>query len=408
MKPLGVTEVNTYIKKIFAGDMLLSNIDVEGEVSNYRPHHSGHLYFSLKDEMGRIKCVMFKSYAERCGVQIVEGQNIIVKGYISVYEKNGEYQLYVRDIIDRGVGQLYRQFEKLKLKLELEGLFAEESKKPIPTIPKKIGLVTSSTGAAVRDIVTITKRRFPPCNILIFPSLVQGENAVSSIIEGLIYLDKREDIDLIILARGGGSIDELFVFNDEQIARTIFQLTTPIISAIGHETDFTISDFVADLRAPTPSAAAELAVPNMMSLKKILDGKYRNIIGEYRRLIKENSSELEMLYKSIQYNSPEYDVRNKAQELDLIFKELHRSMEDILYEKYNQLSNLEKNLQLLNPIISLEKGNGILLNDKGLLISSAMDVKIEDEIKILLRDGWIDVVVKDINIKEEDERHGTQ
>lgn len=405
MKPLKVTEVNNYIKKMFAGDIILSNIEVEGEISNYRPHYSGHLYFSLKDEMGRIKCVMFKSYADRCGVQLLEGQKIIVKGYISIYEKNGDYQLYVKDIINKGVGQLYREYEELKARLEAEGLFKQEFKKNIPFMPNKIGVVTSSTGAAIRDIVTIVQRRFPPCNILIYPSLVQGTNAPYDIIEGLLYLDSRQDIDLIIVGRGGGSIDELFAFNDEKLARTIFGLNAPIISAVGHETDFTIADFVSDLRAPTPSAAAELSVPDIGNLRSVLHSRYRNLKREYERWMKLNLSQLEMVYRAIKYNNPAYKMRDKSQELDMLFKELCSRMEGIINSKYNSLFQLEKKLQLLNPTISLEKGHGILLDEEGYPIRSVEDMRIEDRIRILMKDGSIKAVIEEIEDKRGNEEY---
>ena len=362
MKPLKVTEVNNYIKKMFAGDIILSNIEVEGEVSNYKAHYSGHLYFSLKDENGRIKCVMFRSYAEKSNVQLIEGQKVVVKGYISVYEKNGDYQLYVRDVSNQGIGELYRQFEELKTKLEYEGLFKEEFKKLIPFMPEKIGVVTSSSGAAIKDIITVIKRRFPPCNILIYPSLVQGINAPRDIINGVQYLDNRDDVDLIIVGRGGGSIDELFAFNDENLARTIFELKTPVISAVGHETDFTIIDFVADLRAPTPSAAAEMAVPNINHLHMNLNSKYRHLVRDLKKLMELNMNNLEIVLKGIKYNNPIHKIKDKRQELDMIFKDLNRGMEDIIKANYDNLSKLDKKLQLLNPTISLEKGHGILLN----------------------------------------------
>ncbi|MFY9285992.1 MAG: exodeoxyribonuclease VII large subunit, partial [Tissierellaceae bacterium] len=301
MKPLKVSEVNSYIKSIFQGDMLLSNIEVEGEISNFKRHFSGHLYFSLKDEDSMLKCVMFKYSAKSLSMDLADGQKIIAKGYVSIYEQTGAYQLYVKEISSKGLGDLYLAYEKLKQELEKEGLFKKEFKKDLPTMPRKVGIVTSSTGAAIRDIVSVIKRRFPPCEILIYPSLVQGPNAPKEIIQGLVYLDKREDVDLIITGRGGGSIEDLWAFNDEELARTIFSLDTPVISAVGHETDFTIADFVADLRAATPSAAAELAVPNIDSLNQELDNYFSELLSSYRQKVDRESNRLEIFKKGLKY-----------------------------------------------------------------------------------------------------------
>lgn len=239
-KPLKVSELNQYIKRIFASDFILSNVSVEGEISNYKHHYSGHRYFSLKDENGRVKCVLFKNYGNSISLELKDGMKVVASGYVSIYERDGNYQLYVRDIRESGLGDLYIAYEKLKEKLNEEGLFDDKYKKEIPSYPKTIGVVTSLTGAAIRDIITVLKRRNPGIDIIIYPSLVQGKEAPVSICEGLKYLDNRDDIDLVITGRGGGSIEELFAFNDEQVARTIFNMSTPIISAVGHETDFTL------------------------------------------------------------------------------------------------------------------------------------------------------------------------
>lgn len=396
MKPLKVSEVNNYIKRIFAGDMILSNIEIEGEISNYNKHYSGHLYFSLKDDKGIIKCVMFRSDAKLSNVDLVEGQKIIAKGYISIYEKSGAYQLYVKDISNKGVGELYREYELLKKKLETEGLFKEKYKKDIPFMPKKIGIVTSATGAVIKDIITVVNRRFPSCNILIYPSLVQGQDAPSNIIKGIKYLDSREDIDVIIIGRGGGSIDELFAFNDENLARAIFHAETPIISAVGHETDYTISDFVADLRAATPSAAAEMAVPHMEHLYSSLRSKYRRLINDYEKWIKLNRTQLEIMSQGIKYNNPIYKVRDRRQELDMVLKDINSNLKDIINNRSKELLELEKRLEILNPSISLEKGRGILLNKDGHLIKSIFDVSIDEELKIVMKDGSLNVAVQKI------------
>ena len=301
MKPLKVSEVNGYIKRIIAGDIVLSNLQVEGEISNFKHHYSGHMYFSLKDDKSKIKCVMFKSDNENIGIKLEEGTKVTASGYVSVFDREGDYQIYIRNIETRGTGDLYKAYENLKNKLQKEGLFDEKNKKEIPFLPKKIGIVTSGTGAAIKDIVSIIRRRYPPCNLLIYPTLVQGINAPKELINGLNYLDNLEDVDLIIAGRGGGSIEELFAFNDEDLARTIYNLKKPIISAVGHESDYTIADFVADLRAPTPSAAAELAVPDMSFLYDNLNSKYRSLMNYYNKTIETVKNELRMVEKSLRF-----------------------------------------------------------------------------------------------------------
>lgn len=401
MKALKVSEVNNYIKRIFAGDMVLSNIEIEGEISNFKKHYSGHLYFSLKDDRARIKCVMFKSDAESLNLDLSEGQKIIAKGYVSVYEQGGDYQLYVRKISAKGIGDLYVAFEELKNRLDKEGLFDSEYKKSIPTMPKKIGIVTSATGAAVRDVISVIKRRFPPCHILVYPSLVQGPNAPSDIIQGLLYLNSREDIDLIIVGRGGGSMEELSAFNDEDLARTIFAINKPIISAVGHETDFTIADFVADLRAPTPSAAAELSVPDIDSLNQLLDSKFNRLLFSYKNKIDEESNNLRLMKKGLRYNNPVYKLKANRQDLDLLFKNLQLKIEAKIND-YKKLSgDLENNLRLLNPTLALDRGNGILLDKDNKLIKSVEDLAIDDTLHILMQDGKITTIVKNVTKGEE-------
>ncbi len=397
MKPLRVSEVNKYIKQVFAGDMILSNIEIEGEISNFKRHYSGHLYFSLKDDKARIKCVMFKSDAESLNLNLSDGQKVVAKGYVSVYEQGGDYQLYVKRINNKGIGDLYVAFEELKTKLGKEGLFDSRFKKEIPSMPNKIGIVTSSTGAAIKDIISVIKRRFPSCEILVYPSLVQGPNAPYNIIEGLLYLENRDDVDLIIAGRGGGSIEELSAFNDEQLARTIFSLNKPIISAVGHETDFTIADFVADLRAPTPSVAAELSVPNIESLNQLLDSKLSQLIFNYKNKLDIESSNLRLIESGLKYNNPICRLENNRQQLDSLLKDLVLKVENKLNNSKKDTRDLENSLKLLNPSLSLDRGNGILLNKDGILIKSVDDITIDDTINILMKDGTIKTLVKDVS-----------
>lgn len=403
MKPLKVSEVNSYIKRVFAGDMILSNIEIEGEVSNYKRHFSGHLYFSLKDDRGRIKCVMFKSDKSEA-VDLNEGEKIVAKGYISIYEKSGDYQLYIKEIVKKGVGELYQKYEELKNKLEKEGLFKEKHKKELPSMPKRIGIVTSATGAAIRDIIDVLNRRLPSCNILIYPSLVQGDRAPKEIIKALNYLDELDDIDLIIVGRGGGSIDELFAFNDEDLARFIFSMEKPVISAVGHETDFTISDFVSDLRAATPSAAAELAVPDIEHLKNNLNEKYRYILNGLFQYIKEKENKLESLSRELEHNSPLHKLREKRQDIDMLFRDLSYKIDSNISQKTIQLQDLHKKIEMLNPLLSLDKGYGIIINEEGKQIKLLEELSIGEDISIQMKQGKILAHVKEI--REDDILNG--
>ena len=268
-----VSAVNRYVKQLLQQDMILSGLWVSGEISNFKRHSSGHLYFTLKDREGSIAAVMFASDARNLSFRPQDGQQVQVQGYISLYEKTGQYQLYVRQMEQQGSGQLYQAFEALKQKLQAQGLFDEQRKKPIPAFPEKIGIVTSPTGAAVRDMIQIARRRYPGVQLVLYPAIVQGVDAAPTIVKGIRRLDRMPEVDVIIVGRGGGSIEDLWPFNEEMVAMAIAEAQTPIVSAVGHETDFTIADFVADLRAPTPSAAAELAVP---SQKELID-KFNNV-----------------------------------------------------------------------------------------------------------------------------------
>lgn len=396
IRALKVSELNSYIKRVFLSDMILSNISVEGEISNFKNHFSGHMYFNLKDDKGKIKAVMFKSDNENLKFDLEEGMKVVATGYVSIYEKDGEYQLYVRHLKESGLGDLYKAFELLKNKLEMEGLFLESNKKTIPFMPRKIGIVTSATGAAIRDIITVINRRFPLCNLLIYPSLVQGLQAPKEICEGLEYLDSRDDVELIIIGRGGGSIEELFAFNDEYVARTIFKLKTPIISAVGHETDFTISDFVADLRAPTPSAAAELAVPDINYLYNEINSKFDKLVRLISKQMKEYENKISYLSTNLKFQNPINQLKDKKQEMDSVFKDLNYAIERNLGESKSRLISLKNRLELLNPLLGLDKGGGILINPQGNLIKSIDEVRLGDEISILLKDGRMETIVKDI------------
>ena len=398
-KPLKVSEVNKYIKRIFLGDVILSNVQVEGEISNFKSHYSGHVYFSLKDEQGKINCVLFKNYKENMPSALKDGDKVVATGYVSVYEKEGNYQLYVRKIERSGIGDLYRAFEELKLKLEKEGLFDSAHKKELPVFPKKIGVVTSSSGAAIKDIITVIKRRCPVVDIILYPTLVQGINAPESICEGLRYLDKREDIDVIILGRGGGSIEELFAFNDERLARTIYHMEKPVISAVGHETDYTIADFVADCRAPTPSAAAEIATPDVSEMLSILDKKYNSLIRAFTFKKSDMKMRLDYLYNNLYFHNPINKIRELAQEQDSLLKRLSMIMNMRLSSYRDRIENLNRSIKHLNPVSSLERGYGIVTTLNGETVSSVEDISIDEVLRIFIKDGLLEVKV--VNISKE-------
>lgn len=403
VRHLKVSEVNNYIKRVFQTDMILSNISIEGEISNFKHHYSGHMYFNLKDEKGKIKCVMFKSDNEKLIFNPKEGMKIIATGYISLYEREGEYQFYIRHMKESGVGDLYREFEDLKKKLKDEGIFDESHKKAIPFIPKTIGVVTSATGAAIRDIINVIRRRYPPCNIVVYPSLVQGQDAPKEICRGLEYLDNRDDIDLIIVGRGGGSIEELFSFNSEELARLIFDMETPVISAVGHETDFTITDFVADLRAPTPSAAAELCVPDIHHLTSNINDIYDKLYTSINSFISKHYREIAYLRKNIDYFNPLTSLRQREQDLDSIFKDLNYAIENKISRQKNELNIIKSNIDFLNPLLAIKKGYGLLTDKDDKSIHSIKDININDEIYINLIDGKIEAMVSGLKEVKGDE-----
>ncbi|WP_223375858.1 exodeoxyribonuclease VII large subunit [Schnuerera sp. xch1] len=396
-KPLKVSEVNQYIRRVLAGDWLLSNIKVEGEISNFKHHYSGHMYFSLKDDRGKIKCVMFKNYNEQAEFELKDGVKVLVTGYISIYEKEGNYQLYVKRIEESGDGELFAAFQKLKRKLEEEGLFDFSNKKELPFLPKKIGVVTSSTGAAIRDIITVIKRRYPISDILIYPALVQGRQAPETICEGLRYLDDIEDIDVIITGRGGGSIEELFAFNNESVARTIYNMKKPVVSAVGHETDFTIADFIADLRAPTPSAAAEMVTPELEKLTMDLNEKFNRLIKSLNHIINDSNIKLNYIYNNLSFHNPINQLKEKAQEQDVLLRNLIDLMKTKIKSNKIKIDNILNGLDYLNPISSLNRGYGIISDLDGNIITKVDDLSVNEELNILIKDGIIKVKVVNIN-----------
>ncbi len=393
-KTISVTALNSYIKKTIDNDFILSNSNVKGELSNVKIHSSGHIYFSLKDHSSKINCVMFKSNANSLTFIPENGMNVVVSGRISVYEKEGVYQLYCNSMDVDGQGELYIAFEKLKKKLEIEGVFDSSRKKELPVFPGTIGVITSPTGAAIRDIINVSTRRNPKVNLLIYPSLVQGANASQDIVRAVEHLNKIEDVDVIILARGGGSIEELWPFNEEIVARAISASIKPIVTGVGHETDYTISDFVSDKRAATPSQAAELVVPVLKDLEDRLMG-YKGLINiNIDKKIKEEKNKLNLYIKTLQLNSPENYVINQYQAIDKFKNLLDNKIESILEKQLLKISKSYELLSAHNPLNVLNKGYALVEDENNNLITSIKSLKAKEQIKILLKDGSGDFKVQ--------------
>ena len=383
-----VGQVNTYIKNMFGQDYLLNRLYVKGEVSNCKYHTSGHVYFSLKDETGAIACVMFASQRSNMKFRLAEGQKVIVLGSVKVYERDGKYQLYANEIVLDGVGLLYERFQALKKELEEMGMFSHEYKKPIPKFCKKVGIVTAPTGAAIRYIMYISMRRNPYVQLILYPALVQGEMAAPSIVKGIEALDKL-GLDVIIVGRGGGSMEDLWAFNEEIVARAIFHCQTPIISAVGHETDITIADYVSDLRAPTPSAAAELAVFNVKDVlekqqfyKMRMDQAMKHKIHLLRK-------ELETYELRIKALSPAQQLLEKRTLAADLANQLELSMKNNLREKRFLLQMYIEKLNGLSPLKKLNQGYSFVADMKGRAITSVEKVNIEDELTIHVTDGEV-------------------
>lgn len=384
-----VSRITKYIKNLFENDYNLQDIWILGEISNFKLHSSGHMYFVLKDQESQIKGVMFKGNNLSLRFMPQDGMKVKVRGDISVYERRGEYQLYVKEIVEAGKGELYLAFERLKEKLKAEGLFSEEFKKKLPLIPKNIAVITSPTGAAIRDVITVSLRRFPNLSILVVPSLVQGTLAAQEIAKKIDFLNKHfNNLDFIILSRGGGSLEELWAFNEEILARSIYNSKIPIVSAIGHETDFTISDFVADLRCPTPSAAAEMTIPDKSSLINninLLNSKLNKAIKRNLELKVEN---INSINKSIQYQGPENKINQYYQYIDefsvRIKLRIRHQIE--LYEE--KIKKDKQRLDSLNPGAVIERGYSICRKIPGKeIIKRLNQVEIGNEIEVIISDG---------------------
>ena len=383
-----VGQVNTYIKNMFQQDYLLNRLYVKGEVSNCKYHTSGHIYFSLKDETGAIACVMFAAQRSGLKFRLSEGQRVIVLGSVRVYERDGKYQLYANDIVLDGVGLLYERFQALKKELEEMGMFAPEYKKPIPAYCKTVGIVTAPTGAAIRDIMNISRRRNPCVQLILYPALVQGENAAASIVRGIEALDAM-NLDVIIVGRGGGSMEDLWAFNEEKVARTIFHCHTPVISAVGHETDTTIADYVADLRAPTPSAAAELAVFNVRDVLEKQQAYQMRMNQALDQKVRFLRKELETYGLRLKAVSPTQQLLEKRMLAADLENKLEQCMKDQLREKRFQLKMYIEKLNGLSPLQKLNQGFSFVADEKGRAVTSIEGVSQSDELTIHVTDGEI-------------------
>ena len=388
-----VTELNNYVKRILETDENLKHVFVTGEISNFKNHYSGHMYMTIKDEGGAIKAVMFSSYASRLKFVPENGMKVIIFGSVSLYNKDGSYQLYITDMQPDGVGALNLAYEQLKEKLQNEGLFSTEHKKPIPQFPEKIGVMTAPDGAAVRDIFSVLKRRYPVAEIVFCPVAVQGASAAPEIAKAIKLFNEQNAADVLIVGRGGGSLEDLWAFNEEIVARAIFQSQIPVISAVGHETDFTIADFVADLRAPTPSAAAELAVPDIFELKSDLLGLKQHLSVLMRNLVESEKEKVENIQKQVTILSPANKIKNSRQELSNLYEKAVNLVTLKINDEKTKISLLSSKLNALSPLNVLSRGYSISYNND-LPIKSVNDVKSGDNIKIRVTDGEFFAEVK--------------
>lgn len=387
-----VGQVNTYIKNMFAQDFMLHHISVKGEVSNCKYHSSGHIYFTLKDSTGTIQAVMFAGNRRGLRFQMKEGDNVVVTGSIEVYERDGKYQLYAREIALEGAGDLYQKYEALKRELEEMGMFAPEYKQSIPKYAKTVGIVTAPTGAAIQDIRNIAGRRNPYVQLILYPALVQGEGAVASIVQGIQAMESLQP-DVLIVGRGGGSIEDLWAFNEEAVARAIFECSIPVISAVGHETDTTIADFVADLRAPTPSAAAELAVFDIQSFYEKLAHEKIQMNRRMEARLERAKQKEEYLAKQLQLLSPENQINSKRQYAMDLEERLGQLMQRTLRENQHRLELLAGALDGLSPAKKLSQGYSVVRNRQGKNIRKAEDVKTGETLQIHVTDGTIEAEV---------------
>lgn len=397
-----VTALNEYIKMKLETDEALMRVFIRGEISNFTNHKSGHFYFTVKDETSRIAAVMFRSSASKLAFIPENGMKVIVGGRVSAYVRDGQYQIYVDTLEPDGVGALYIAYEQLKAKLGAEGLFDEANKKPLPRYPMRIGVITSPTGAAIRDIINILGRRFPIAEVVLYPSLVQGESAAPQLIEGLRYFNEKKNVNVIIIGRGGGSLEDLWAFNSEALVREVAASELPVISAVGHEIDFTLCDFAADRRAPTPSAAAELAVPERYELKRKLGNvtaRLELLEGKKLELLR---STLERMKKSRALTDPRNFIDDKRMALGIAEDKLYNRITFLLERKKSALAGKTAKLDAMNPLSVLSRGYGAAFAPDGTVIRSAAQVEKGSDISLMLSDGTVRATVCDIVMNEKE------
>lgn len=395
MQALSVKQLNLFVKSLIEGDVRLSNVTVTGEISNFKNHYqSGHFYFTLKDEDAQIRCVMFRAYACRVPFAVRDGLKVVLRGRVSLYEKDGQYQFYAEEMHEQGLGDISLQFQQIKERLAKEGLFDEENKRPLPRFPKRIAVITSDTGAAVQDILNITARRYPLCEIMLCPVAVQGENAVPSMLDALERVYALSNCDAIIIGRGGGSIEDLWAFNSEILARKIYESPIPVISAVGHETDFTICDFVADLRAPTPSAAAELVVPDINEIYNFLNKRSDALKNALLSKYNLNKAKYQSICEKSIFSKPEKLIQQREEQLDYLTEKLVMVFATTLKNQQSRLSNAASKLDALSPLKVLARGYSIAEIDNK-PITSINDAEKGDKLTLKLNDGKLVCTVDD-------------
>ncbi|XZI55690.1 exodeoxyribonuclease VII large subunit [Clostridium perfringens] len=397
LKTLSVGEVNNYVKKLVENDFILKNLNVKGEISNLKFHSSGHIYFSLKDENSKVNCIMFKNNAVNLDFRLEEGMKVEIKARLGVYHKEGTYQLYCENIKKAGIGELFEEFHKLKKELSEEGIFDEKYKRALPKFPKRIGIITARTGAAVRDIINVIQRRNKSLDIILYPAKVQGENAADSIIEGIRYFNNEKSVDVIILGRGGGSIEELWAFNNRDLAYEIFNSRIPTVSAVGHEVDFTISDFVSDMRAPTPSAAGELVSPSLQEMINDLVNKKEFLHRAIDRRFLNSKRDVDLLHKGLKGNNPTHIIEKRIKEVNSLEEKLNFLGKRKIDKAKDELIALNSILQTLNPLNTLGRGYSVIMDKKDKVINKVSELKKNDMVKVIMKDGSVNIDIKIIN-----------
>ena len=397
LKTLSVGEVNNYVKKLVENDFILKNLNVKGEISNLKFHSSGHIYFSLKDENSKVNCIMFKNNAVNLDFRLEEGMKVEIKARLGVYHKEGTYQLYCENIKKAGIGELFEEFHKLKKELSEEGIFDEKYKRALPKFPKRIGIITAKTGAAVRDIINVIQRRNKSLDIILYPAKVQGENAADSIIEGIRYFNNEKSVDVIILGRGGGSIEELWTFNNRDLAYEIFNSRIPTVSAVGHEVDFTISDFVSDMRAPTPSAAGELVSPSLQEMINDLLNKKEFLHRAIDRKFLNAKRDVDLLHKGLKGNNPKDIIEKRIKEVNSLEEKLNFLGKRKIDKAKDELIALNSILQTLNPLNTLGRGYSVIMDKEDKVINNVSELKKNDMVKVIMKDGSVNIDIKIIN-----------